>query len=55
MVSKLTCIIKQVTLNKSSLLVTKHTNFTTKLNWKLFTKVIKIPNKEAWVLDRQSV
>jgi hypothetical protein len=27
----------------------------TKLNWKLFTKVIKRPSKEAWVLDRQSV
>ncbi len=34
---------------------TKYTNITTKLNWKLFTKVIKRPSKEAWVLDRQSL
>jgi hypothetical protein len=27
----------------------------TKLNWKLFTKVIKKPSKEAWVLDRHRV
>jgi hypothetical protein len=26
-----------------------------KLNWKLFTKVIKRTSIEAWVLDRQSV
>ena len=50
-------IIKRVTANKSSLLLnidfTKYTNITTKLNWKLFTKVIKKPSKEAWVLNRQ--
>ncbi len=34
---------------------TKHTNITTKLNWKLFTKVIKSPSEEAWGLDRQRV
>ncbi len=28
---------------------TKHTNITTKLKWKLFTKVIKSPSEEAWV------
>ncbi len=34
---------------------TKYANNTNKLNWKLFTKVIKKPSEEAWVLDRQSV
>ncbi len=33
----------------------KFTNITTKLNWKLFTKVIKTPSKESLGLDRQSV
>jgi hypothetical protein len=28
---------------------TDHTNIATKLKWKLFTKVIKMPSKEAWV------
>ncbi len=27
---------------------TEHTNITTKLKWKLFTKVIKILREEAW-------
>jgi hypothetical protein len=27
----------------------KHTNITTKLKWKLFTKVIREPSKDAWV------
>jgi hypothetical protein len=27
----------------------KPTNITVKLKWKVFTKVIKIPSKEAWV------
>ncbi len=30
-------------------LFTKYTNITTKLIWKLFTKVIKRPSEEAWV------
>jgi hypothetical protein len=30
-------------------------NITTKLNWKLFKKVIKKPSKEAWALDRHGV
>jgi hypothetical protein len=42
-----TFIIKCVALFKSSLLL-KNTNITTKLNWKLFTKVIE-PSEEAWV------
>ncbi len=29
--------------------IVKHTNFTTKLKCKVFTKVIKMPSKEAWV------
>ncbi len=33
----------------------KHTNITTKLKLKLFTKVIKKPSEEAWVPDRQGV
>jgi len=34
--------------------VPKHTNITTKLKWKLFTKVIGEPTKESWVsLDRE--
>ncbi len=33
----------------------KYTNITTKLNWKLFTKVFKRPSKESLVLDRQRV
>jgi len=33
----------------------KYTNITTKLKWKLFTKGIKRPSEEAWVLmDRVS-
>ncbi len=28
---------------------TKYTNITTKLKWKLFTKVIKRPSENAWV------
>ncbi len=32
---------------------TEHTNTTTKLKWKLFTKVMKERSKEAWGLDRQ--
>ncbi len=27
----------------------KYTNIATKIKWKLFTKVIKMPSKEAWV------
>jgi hypothetical protein len=27
---------------------TEHTNIATKLKWKLFTKVIREPSKEAW-------
>jgi hypothetical protein len=34
---------------------TKYTNITTKLSWKLFTKVITKLSKEAWVWDRHSV
>ncbi len=30
-------------------------NIATKLNWKLFTKVIKRPSKEAWGLVRNRV
>ncbi len=37
------------------LLIYKCTNITTKLNWKLFTKVIKRPSKESLGLDRQIV
>ena len=33
---------------------TEHTNITTKLKQKLFTKEIKEPSKEAWSLDRES-
>ncbi len=34
---------------------TEHTNITTKLKQKLFTQVIKLPSKEAWVwIDRES-
>ncbi len=33
----------------------KHTNITTTLRWKLFTKVIREPSEEAWIsLDRRS-
>ncbi len=34
---------------------TEHMNITTKLKWKLFTKVIKIPSEESlgWI-DRES-
>jgi len=33
----------------------KYTNITTKLSWKLFTKVIQKPSEEAWVwIDRVS-
>ncbi len=34
---------------------TKYTNITTKLNWKLFTKVIKRQSEGILGLDRQSV
>ncbi len=34
---------------------TKYTSITTKLNWKLFTKVIKRPSEGSLGLDRQSV
>jgi hypothetical protein len=55
---RLTIIIEQVTSNKSSLLLKidlQKKNITTKLNWKLFTKVIKKPSEEAWVwIDRVS-
>jgi hypothetical protein len=34
---------------------TKYTNITTKLNWKLFTKVIKRQSEGSLGLDRQSV
>jgi len=53
-------IIKQVASNKSSKFntehyFTEHTNITTKLKWKLFTKVMKMPGKEAWVwIGRES-
>jgi hypothetical protein len=42
---------KTVALNKSSSedYFREHTNITTKLEWKLFTKVIKMPSVEAWV------
>jgi hypothetical protein len=33
----------------------KYTDITTKLNWKLFTKEIKRPSKEAWVWIDKSV
>jgi hypothetical protein len=47
---------KQVTLNKSSLLLKIDLQKELqKLIWKLFSKVIEKPSKEAWVLDRQSV
>jgi hypothetical protein len=36
-------------------LIYKYTNITTKLDWKLFTKVIKRPSKGSLGLDRQSV
>jgi hypothetical protein len=45
-------LIKQVSLNKSSLLakiIFQNTNKTTKLKWKLLTKVIREPSEEAWV------
>jgi hypothetical protein len=32
---------------------TKYTNVATKLDWKLFTNVIKRPSKEGAVLDRE--
>jgi hypothetical protein len=35
--------------------ITKYTNITTKLNWKLFTKVIMRPREESLGLDRQRV
>ncbi len=38
--------IKQVYYSQ---LITNYTNIRTKLKWKLFTKVIKTPSKEAWV------
>ncbi len=34
---------------------TKHTNITTKLKQKLFTKVIREQSEEAWFLVRQRV
>jgi hypothetical protein len=36
-------------------LFTKYTNIMTKLNWKLFTKVINWPSEGSLGLDRQSV
>ncbi len=36
-------------------LIYKYTNITTKLDWKLFTKVIKRPSEGSLGLDRQSV
>ncbi len=34
---------------------TEHTNNTTKLKWKLFTKVIEMPSAEAWIwIDRET-
>jgi hypothetical protein len=34
---------------------TEHTNITTKLKLKLFTKLIKMPSEEAWVwIDTES-
>jgi hypothetical protein len=51
-------IIKQVSLNKSSLsmkIIFQNINKTTKLKWKLLTKVIREPSEEAWVLlDKKS-
>ncbi len=32
-----------------TILFTKYTNITTKLKWKLCTKVFKRPSEEAWV------
>jgi len=50
---QITSIIKWVTWNKSTLLLKidlqTYKNITTKLNWKLFTKVIKIPSEAAWI------
>jgi len=50
-IDKLECIIKQLTLNKSSLLLKIDLQNTQALQpkWKLFTKVIKRQSKEAWV------
>ncbi len=49
-------MIKQVASNKSNIAedyFMEHTNITTKLNWKLFTKVTNMQSKEAWVwIDR---
>ncbi len=51
-------LIKRVYLKKLSLLLKidfQNTQTTTKLKWKLFTKGIKRPSEEAWVLmDRVS-
>jgi len=48
-------IIKQVNFELFKLLLKEHTNITTKLNQKLFAKVIRMPSKEAWVwIDRES-
>ncbi len=47
-------IIKQAELITEDYF-SKHTNITTKLKWKLFTKVIRVPSGEAWhLLDRKS-
>ncbi len=35
-------------------LIYKYTNITTKLNWKLFTKVVKRPSEGSLGSDRQS-
>jgi hypothetical protein len=34
---------------------TEYTNITTKLKQKLFTKLIKMPSKEAWVVQTGSL
>jgi hypothetical protein len=34
---------------------TEHKDITTELKWKLFSKVVKEPSKEAWLwIDRES-
>ncbi len=51
-------MIKWVTLFKKWITedcFTKYPNITTILNRKLFTKVIKRPSEEAWVLVRQRI
>ncbi len=51
MYNKMSCFIQIKFITEDSF--SKYTNITTKLNWELFTKVIKKPSKEAWVSDRQ--